>query len=239
MALKGKRLLAVVPARGGSKGVPLKNIHPLLGLPLLAHTARLIQELGYFDRAIVSTDDPRIGEAAVEHGLALPFYRPADLSGDLIGDWQVLDHACREIERVDGCTYDVIAMLQPTSPLRRPEHVTATLGKLIEESWDAVWTVSPTDLKYHPLKALTVGPEGAMDFYLPRGGEIVARQQLDAVYYRNGAAYAFTRACLLEQQTIKPKRTGVVVIETPMISIDSLGDFAKVEAIMAGSRTEV
>lgn len=234
MALEGKRLLAVVPARGGSKGVPRKNIHPLAGLPLLAHTARLIAALGYVDRAVVSTDDPAIGDVAVAHGLARPFYRPAELSGDLIGDWEVLDHACREVERLDGHTYDVVIMLQPTSPLRRPEHVTAVIIKLIDERWDAVWTVSPTDLKFHPLKALAVAADGAMDVYLPRGREIVARQQLDAVYHRNGAAYAFTRACLLEQKTIMGRRTGVVVVDTPMVSIDTLADFAKVEAIMRG-----
>jgi CMP-N-acetylneuraminic acid synthetase len=120
-------------------------------------------------------------------------------------------------------------MLQPTSPLRRAEHVMSVLEKLIAESWDAVWTVSPTDLKYHPLKQVTVGEGGAMEYYDPRGASIIARQQLSPVYHRNGAAYAVTRECLLEQRTIKGARTAAVILNEPMVSIDTLGDFAIAE----------
>jgi CMP-N-acetylneuraminic acid synthetase len=237
VALKGRRILAVVPARGGSKGVPRKNIHPLAGLPLLAHTARLIAALGYVDRAVVSTDDAVIGATAVAHGLAFPFVRPPAISGDLVGDWPVLEHACREVERIDGHAYDVVVMLQPTSPLRRPEHVTAVITKLVEEGWDAVWTVSPTDSKYHPIKALTVAPDGAMELYLSDAPANPPRQQLAPVFHRNGAAYAFSRECVLEQKTIKGKRTAAVVVEAPLVSIDTLADFARVEAIMEGAGT--
>ena len=137
-----------------------------------------------------------------------------------------------ELERLDGARYDVVTMLQPTSPLRRPSHVTATVIKLIDEGWDAVWTVSRTDPKYHPLKQLKIGADGAMDYYSAEGGAIIARQQLDQVYHRNGAAYAFTRACLVEQQTIKGKRAAAVVIDEPMVSIDTLEDFGKVEHLL-------
>ncbi len=230
--LGGRRVLVVVPARGGSKGVRLKNIHPLCGIPLIAHVGALVRELGYFDRAVVSTDHPVIAETARASGLDVPFVRPAELSGDLISDYQVLSHALAELERLDGARYDVVTMLQPTSPLRRPSHVTATVMKLIDEGWDAVWTVSRTDLKYHPLKQLKVGPDGAMDYYSAEGGAIIARQQLEQIYYRNGAAYAFTRDCLLEQQTIKGKRSAAVVIDEPMVSIDTLEDFDKVEHLL-------
>ena len=116
-------------------------------------------------------------------------------------------------------------MLQPTSPLRRASHVSDCIAMLAGGDWDAVWTVSPTDSKEHPLKQLTVnGESGSMDYYDPRGGEIIARQQLTPVYHRNGVAYAITRSCLLEQQTIKGARTGALVIDEPMISIDTLWD---------------
>jgi CMP-N-acetylneuraminic acid synthetase len=230
--LGGKRVLAVVPARGGSKGVRLKNIHPLCGIPLVAHVGALVHELGYLDRAVVSTDHPAIAEAARASGLDVPFMRPAELSGDLIGDWQVLSHALAELEHLDGARYDVVTMLQPTSPLRRPSHVTGTVTKLIDEGWDAVWTVSRTDLKYHPLKQLKIGSDGAMDYYSAEGGAIIARQQLDQVYFRNGAAYAFTRDCLVEQRTTKGKRSAAVVIDEPMVSIDTLEDFEKVEHVL-------
>jgi CMP-N-acetylneuraminic acid synthetase len=221
--------LAVVPARGGSKGVPLKNIHPLLGIPLIAHTARVLNQVPAVDRAVVSTDDDTIAREALRAGLEAPFRRPDSLSGDLVSDQQVLHHALTTMESLEGTRFDVVVMLQPTSPLRRPEHVMSVLEKLIAESWDAVWTVSPTDLKYHPLKQVTVGEDGAMEYYDSRGASIIARQQLAPVYYRNGAAYAVTRECLLEQGTIKGARTAAVILNEPMVSIDTLGDFAIAE----------
>ena len=231
--LHSKRVLAVVPARGGSKGVRHKNIHPLAGIPLIAHVGRLLQQVSVVDRSVVSTDDEAIVREAERSGLQAPFRRPASLSGDLIGDQQVLQHALSTIESLDSTRYDVVLMLQPTSPLRRPVHVMAVLEKLVSENWDAVWTVSPTDLTYHPLKQLTVADNGLMDYYDPAGSSIIARQQLTPVYHRNGAAYAFTRECLLEQRTIRGVRTGAVIIEDPMISIDTLEDFHRAEQMLA------
>jgi len=231
---KNQRTLAVVPARGGSKGVHLKNLHPLCGKPLLAYTADVIHQLAYFDRAVVSTDHQQIAQVAREHNLSV-VYRPEELSGDRIGDWDVLDHALREAEREDGVLYDVVVMLQPTSPLRKAEHDRATIEKCVDGNWDAVWTVSPTDLKYHPLKALIIDENGAMDLYDARGKQIIARQQLQPVYHRNGVAYALTRDCILNQKTIMGANWSAVVIEEPQISIDTLEDFAKVEKLMKSS----
>ncbi len=221
--LKGKRIIAIVPARGGSKGIPLKNIYPLLGIPLVARVGILIKELNYFDRAIVSTDHQEIAKVAKESGLDVPFYRPPELSGDFIGDVDVLTHALIEIEKLDNIQYDVIVMLQPTSPLRRPEHVTETINKLIDGNWDAVWTVSPTDSKNHPLKQL-IYENGVLNFYDDRGATIIARQQLTQLYHRNGAAYAVTRECLLNQKSIMGRRCSPIVITEPMISIDTMED---------------
>lgn len=230
--IAGKSILVVVPARGGSKGVKLKNIHPLLGIPLIAHLGSIVRGLPCLDRWIVSTDHPRIVEAAQAVGIEAPFTRPELLSGDRVGDLEVLAHALESAEQVDGRRYDVIVMLQPTSPLRTTAHVEATVRKLIEGTWDAVWTVSPTDMKYHPMKQLAIAEDGAMNYFDPEGAKIIARQQLKPVYHRNGAAYAFTRQCLLEQRTIRGARTGVIVIDEPMVSIDTLEDFVRVEAAL-------
>ena len=228
---KNKRILAVVPARGGSKGVKLKNLHPLAGKPLLVHTAEVIRQVEYFDRAIVSTDHERIAAVARENGLDV-VHRPEELSGDRIGDWDVLNHALQEAEREDGVLYDIVVMLQPTSPLREPPHVRATIEKAVDEDWDSVWTVSPTDLKYHPLKALAIDESGAVDLFDERGKQIIARQQLKPIYHRNGVAYALTRECILEQRNTQGKRWSAVVIEEPMVSIDTLEDFEKVEKLI-------
>lgn len=230
--LNGRRILVVVPARGGSKGVRLKNIHPLMGRPLVAHVGELVGQLPYVDRAIVSTDHPAIAQAAQAAGLDVPFMRPAALAGDLIGDTEVLAHALTEMERLDGAAFDVVVMLQPTSPLRTPAHVTAVVTKLIEEGWDAVWALSKTDLKYHPLKQLRLGDDARMDYFDARGATIIARQQLQVCYHRNGAAYAFTRSCLLDQKTIKGERTAGVIVDEAMISIDTLEDFERVEHLL-------
>jgi len=229
---EGKTVLIVVPARGGSKGVKLKNIHPLGGRPLLAYTGDLVKKLDFVDSAVVSTDHPEIAAAAEKCGLSVPFMRPEDISGDRIGDYDVLKHALIEMEKIDRCLYEVIVMLQPTCPLRKPEHVAATVSKLVREDWDSVWTVSPTDLKFHPLKALSVAENGAMELYDPRGSAIIARQQLQPVYHRNGASYAVRRRTLMDQHAVKGARSAAVIIEDPLANIDSMEDFDKAERLL-------
>jgi len=229
----GKKILAVVPARGGSKGIRLKNLRAALGIPLVARVGNVISKVDCIDRAIVSTDHDEIAQAAEDAGITAPFRRPEELSGDRIGDLEVLVHALQATEALDQSRYDVVVMLQPTSPLRRAEHVKAAIAKLIDEDWDAVWTVSETDSKSHPLKQLTVhDDEGRMDYYDPAGSQIVSRQQLAPVYHRNGIAYAVTRNCLLEQKTIKGVRTGALILEGNFVSIDTEWDIKLLEFIM-------
>ena len=161
----------------------------------------------------------------------MPFTRPEHLSGPRVADWDVLVHALTEMERQDGLRYDIVVMLQPTSPGRRVEHVQAAIEKLVEGGYDAVWTVSETDSKAHPLKQLTVTGD-ALAYYDPAGAEIVARQQLTPVYHRNGIAYAMTRDCLLEQRSIKGNRAGALAIEGEHVSIDTEWDIALVDFIL-------
>jgi CMP-N,N'-diacetyllegionaminic acid synthase len=230
--LEGRRILAVVPARGGSKGIPLKNLAPVAGRALLAWTADTLRALGWIDRSVVSTDHLVIRQAALDAGLDAPFMRPPELAGDRIGDLDVLTHALEATEADDGSRYDVVLMLQPTSPLRRPEQVLAAVRKLIDEGYDAVWTVSPTDLKAHPLKQLVVDADGGMRYYDERGSTIIARQQLSPVYHRNGVAYALTRECLLGQRSLMGRNSGAVVIAEPLVNIDTVEDLARADALL-------
>ena len=235
-----KRVLAVVPACGGSKGIPLKNLRCVDGVPLVARVGQCVVQLPFIDRAVVSTDHPEIKRVAEESGLTAPFTRPGAIAGDRIGDWEVIHDALIECEGIDDLRYDVILLLQPTSPLRRPEHVAAAVEKLVGEGWDAVWTVSETDSKYHPLKQLTV-TDDHLSLYDSRGTGIIARQQLDIVYHRNGLAYAFTRECIVGQKTIMPARTGALVLDGHFVSIDTEWDVALVEFILkrqAGGRQD-
>ena len=230
--IDGRRVLAVVPARGGSKGIPLKNLRSVGGVPLLALVGRVVRAAPEIDRAVVSTDHAEIARVAEESGIAAPFMRPEDLSGDRIGDLDVLCHALQTMERLDGVAYDVVVMLQPTSPLREPGHVSDCIHMMISGGWDAVWTVSETDSKGHPFKQLIVAPDGALNYWDQRGAQIIARQQLTPVYHRNGIAYAITRDCLLNQKTIKGARTGALVIEGEHVSIDTEWDLALLDWIL-------
>jgi CMP-N-acetylneuraminic acid synthetase len=235
--IKGQRVLAVCPARGGSKGIPLKNLQPFLGVPLVARVGHLVATIPWIDRAIVSTDSEAIAEVARSSGLDVPFYRPEELSGDRVSDLEVLTHALVEMERLDEVIYDIVVMLQPTSPLRRAEHVRDTVQMLVDGQWDAVWTVCETDSKHHPLKQLTV-LEGRLDYYDPAGKLIIARQQLVPVYHRNGVAYAIRRNCLLDQQSIMGERTGALVLHENMVSIDTCWDLELAEFIYSKRRQE-
>ena len=228
--IKGQRILAICPARGGSKGIPLKNLQPFLGVPLVARVGHIVAEIPEIDRAIVSTDSEEIANIAKDSGLEVPFYRPEEISGDRISDLEVLSHALVEMERLDGVDYDIVVMLQPTSPLRRVEHVLGTINMLIDGGWDAVWTVSETDSKNHPLKQLTIN-NGQLDYYDRSGKQIIARQQLAPVYHRNGGAYAIRRDCLLDQKSIKGERTGSLVLNENMVSIDTYWDLELAELI--------
>src|SRR5712691_4805436 len=179
--IAGRRVLAVVPARGGSKGIQLKNLREVGGRSLVARAGDVIRHVPEIDRAVVSTDHEGIAWAAEEAGIVAPFRRPELLCGDRIADLEVLTHALEATEAIDGQPYDIIVMLQPTSPLRMAADVSATIRMLVDGGWDAVWTVSQTETKAHPLKQLTISG-GALDYYDPAGAEIVARQQLTPVY---------------------------------------------------------
>ncbi len=227
-----RRVLAVVPARGGSKGIPLKNLREVGGRSLVARVGDVIAELPEIDRAVVSTDHEGIAKAAEDSGIAAPFRRPEAISGDQIGDVDVLSHALEATEALDGRRYDIVVMLQPTSPLRTAADVSATIRMLVEGNWDSVWTVSVTDSKAHPLKQLSVS-DGALDYYDRLGAEVLARQQLQPVYHRNGIAYAITRECLMEKRSIKGQRAGALVVEGEHVSIDTEWDLALAEFMLA------
>ena len=234
--ISDKSVLAVVPARGGSKGIPLKNLRKVGGRPLVALAGDIARAVLEIDRRVISTDHPEIVRVAGEAGLDAPFMRPESLSGDRIGDFEVLLHALEATEAVDQRRYDIVVMLQPTSPLRTAGNVADTIRMLVNGAWDSVWTVSATDSKAHPLKQLTVA-DGYLDYYDPKGAEIIARQQLQPVFHRNGIAYAMTRECLVGQRTIKGHRAGALVVPGPHVSIDTEDDLALVEWIIARKMT--
>ena len=234
--LQDKRVLVVIPARGGSKGIPHKNITPVAGKPLIRYTTELLAELAWIDAAVVSTDDQDIAEEALVAMAADIVWRPEELAGDRIGDMPVLTHALGEAEATAGLSFDVVVMLQPTSPLRSAGDVLECVRTLIAGNWDAVWTVSESDLTYHPQKQVKLLPGGSIEFYLDSGSQIIARQQLESAFHRNGVAYAFTADFVRTADSVfSPARSSAVVTPGRHISIDSPEDILAVEQALQGA----
>ncbi len=233
--INDKRVLVVVPARGGSKGIKLKNITMINGKTLMSIVADVVKRLHFVDRAVVSTDHPEIARIAKSSGLDVPFMRPDELSGDYVSDIPVLTHALFEMEKIDKTNYDIIIMLQPTSPLRTPDHVTNTVIKLIEGGYDSVMTVSETDSKGHPLKQLIIENDVVTN-YDDAAKEIVARQQLNKVFHRNGVAYAMTRDCVVKQKAQMGKKASALIIEDPVVNIDTAWDIKLANMIIEGMK---
>lgn len=232
MDVKNK-ILAVIPARGGSRGVKKKNLRKVAGKSLVARSVEVSIEASVFDSIIVSTDDEDIKAEAELTGARVPFLRPTQLSGDRIGDLEVLQHAINAMEAEDACRYDIIAMIQPTSPCRKASDLVKAISKLQNEKYDSVWTVSSVDLKYHPMKQLCVDSHDNLFYFSPDAHRIVARQQLNSTFYRNGACYCFTRDCLMLQQAILGRNSGFHLCEGEQISIDTEDDLKRAEALLA------
>lgn len=230
----GKQILAVIPARGGSKGIPGKNIIPLAGKPLICHTTELLEQMAWIDLATVSTDSEKIATEATKAGNAEIIWRPENLSGDLIGDMPVLRHALATVEANKDLNFDVVVMLQPTSPLRSVTEVEGCVDLLLGGDWDSVWTVSETNLSYHPAKQVRMSRKGDLDFFVDEGQAVIARQQLQPAYYRNGAAYAFRADFVRASDSVfSPQNSTALITHGNHISIDTIDDVQAVEEILS------
>ena len=230
--IEGRSVLAVVPARGGSKGIPRKNLRTVRGRPLVALVGDVVRDVPEIDRSVISTDDPEIARVAKDAGLDAPFLRPDNISGDSATAFEAVAHALTAIEARDGCVYDIVVLLEPTSPLRAAGHVSAAIAALVVQKKDSIWTVSLTDTKYHPMKQLALN-DGVLVYDHPQGPNVTARQQLKPVYHRNGIAYAMTRDCIVNQRSLMGRNAGALVVEGEHISIDTEWDIALVEWLLA------
>ncbi len=224
-------VLAVVPARGGSKGIPLKNLRSVAGQSLVRRTAELVREIPEVHYAVVSTDHEEIAREAEKFGLAAPFRRPPELAGDRVGDLDVLRHAVLEAEKAQKRKFAFVLMLQPTCPLRTPAQVRECLRQVQELGHCAAWTVSPVNSKFHPLKQLKL-ENGQLVYCDERGAGVVARQELSETYIRNGAAYAWARSALFEEGRILPEDSVAVLVREPLVNIDTPDDLALAEEIL-------
>jgi CMP-N-acetylneuraminic acid synthetase len=232
MVYQKHKILAVVPARGGSKGIPRKNLCRLAGRSLVAHAARAAGALKWLDRAVLSTDDEEIAAEGRRCGLEVPFMRPPELAADLAGSVEMWQHAWRASEAHFSERFDISILLEPTSPLRRPEDISSTVDALISGSCAAAATVSRAPAHFTPHKCLTVSAAGIIGFYHDQGRRFSTRQKIPAYYFRNGICYAVRRDTLLEKAAIIEDDCRAVVIERPVVNIDDLHDLQYAEFLM-------
>jgi len=232
MAWDGKNVLAVVPARGGSKGIPRKNLTPIGGVSLVARAAQIAATLPWIDEAIISTDDDEIMAEAIAHGLDAPFVRPPELSADGATSVDMWCHAWTMSEAHYQCEFQLSVLLEPTSPLRTPDDVERTIWAMVKGGHRAAATVSPTPAHYTPHKTLTV-TEGTIGFYLEGGPGHSLRQSIPQYFHRNGICYAVTREALIGAGQILEQDCAAVIIDRPVVNIDEAFELELAEFLLA------
>jgi CMP-N,N'-diacetyllegionaminic acid synthase len=231
MAIDGVSVLAVVPARGGSKGIPHKNLREICGLSLVGHAARTAAALPWIDLAVISTDDEEIAAEAVRNGLPAPFRRPPELAHDTATSVDMWRHAWLASEAFAGRRFDVSVLLEPTSPLRRPEDLEETVRTLLAGGHAAAATVSRNPAHYTPEKTLVLSDEKIIGFYLKDRAQSI-RQFIPPYYHRNGICYATRRDTLVERGQIVEHDCAAVVIEREVVNIDTPFELELAEWIM-------
>lgn len=179
-------MLAVIPARGGSKGVEGKNIKKLVDKPLLAYTIEAALRSKVFDKVIVSTDAIEIADIALEYGAEIPFMRPNDISGDKSPSDEAVVHALNYFEN-EGIIFENVCKLQPTSPLRTAEHIKEAYRMFLEK--DADFVVSVCECEHSPLWSGTLGDTLSLDNFILNKVQKLCRQELPIYYRLNGAIY--------------------------------------------------
>lgn len=182
---KGNKFLAVIPARGGSKGIPKKNIYPVKGKPLICYTIDEALKSHYLDKTIVSTDCSEIADIAKNNGAEIPFLRPKSLAKDDSKTINVLLHAVNQLAK-NNETFDYIVLLQPTQPLRKSWHIDNAIKQVIECKQPNLISVSPVD--EHPILIRSIDDEGKLQRLLPIKSTI-RRQDFPPYYKINGAIY--------------------------------------------------
>jgi CMP-N-acetylneuraminic acid synthetase len=220
MTMDGRRVLAVVPARGGSKGIPRKNLQRVAGYSLVARAAMVVRALQWLDAAVLSTDDEEIAEEGRRFGLAAPFLRPAELASDNATGVAAWRHAWLASEAHFGGRFDCSVLLQPTSPLRRPDQVTSTLTAMLAGGRAAAATVSRVPGHYVPEKLLRLDNLGTLSFVHPHGARYGNRQHAPAYYTRNGICYAARRDAVVDRQEIVERDCLGVLIDAFSPNID-------------------
>lgn len=230
--INGKSVIAIIPARGGSKGLPGKNIKVICGKPLIAWTIQKAKKARYIDVVLVTTDSPSISNVALQLGATAPFLRPPHLATDEATTMDVVRHALHYCETAEQREFDYTVLLEPTSPLREDDDIDRMLEALEAQSdtFDAI--VSVGEVTEHPsiMKRL----DGSrMEPYCPELAQTTRRQDNAPAYFPFGVAYIAKTTTLLSENTFYPRRCMSFPIRRYQnYEIDDLYDFICVENVM-------
>jgi CMP-N-acetylneuraminic acid synthetase len=225
------RVLGIIPARGGSKGIPHKNLVPLGGRPLLGYTADAARASRTLTRVILSTDDAEVAASARALGLETPFLRPAPLAADDTPMLPVLQHAVAEMQAV-GFEPDVLVLLQPTSPLRRAEHIDAAVDRLEQTGADSIVSVVEVPHQFNPHSVLRM--DGARLRPFLEAPTIAGRQQKPHVLARNGPAVLAVRtAVVVDGSLYGTDSRPLMMSAADSLDIDTTWDLWLAEMILA------
>jgi CMP-N,N'-diacetyllegionaminic acid synthase len=217
------RVLGVIPARGGSKGVPGKNIKVLAGKPLIVHTIEAATK-SRLTNVVVSTDDQKIADVSKKAGASVPFMRPAELATDIAKSIPVAVHALETMERLENAKYDAVMLLQPTAPFRTTEDIDKAIETLEATSADSVISVQDVEA-FHPARMKYLEGDKLIDPPFCEAYENQARQELRPMYIRNGAIY-LTRREVLVKNSYKGKDCRALIMPVERsVNIDTIHDF--------------
>jgi len=226
-----EKTLCVIPARGGSKGVPHKNIRDLGGKPLIAWSIEVALKVHSLSDVLVSTDDPEIARIAEKYGAQVPFMRPDELAKDSSPTIPVIQHALEHMEKLNQTEYDGVLLLEPTSPLRMPVDIETALETLYNSDADSV--VSVCKLTHtHPVQIKKIVGEQLIPFLVdePEG---IRRQDLQPdAYYRNGAIYLMRKETLLKGSIRGNKSMPLIMPPERSVNIDDELDFLFAESLL-------
>lgn len=228
-----EKVIAIVPAREGSKRIPNKNIRHLNDKPLITYSIEAGLNSSYIDKLIVSTDSKRIAEISQACRAEVPFLRPSELASDTAGSFEVVQHALLYMLNEENAEFDYLLLLQPTSPLRTSKDIDSALELLIEKSADAIVSVCETD--HSPIWTNTIPDNLSMDNFVPKKHANIRSQDLPTYYRLNGAIYITRISQLLkERQFILSKNTFAHIMpQNRSIDIDNEIDFQLAEILLS------
>ena len=226
------RVIGIITARGGSKGVPRKNLASISGRSLLSYTAESALGATGLTRVIISTDDEEIADEARRCGIDVPFMRPDQLAQDDTPTLPVLQHAVESLE-TGGDIWDAVCLLQPTHPFRRSEDIDRCIDLLGSTDADAVVTIARVPDHYNPHWVYWMDNESELKLSTGESVPIPRRQELPPAYHREGSVYVTRRDVLMNDHSMYGSRLmGVLVDTETRVNIDSIDDLQRAEAVL-------